>query len=193
MPQIIYILKLENNKYYCGKTNKSVQSRFEEHKNKEGSEWTRLYKPIKIISFRTSKSIFDEDNTVKELMMKEGIFNVRGGSYSNTKLSSDQIKLLETEFRSAKDICFRCGSHDHFVNDCSETNTYSSEEESSFDDDLPLLRLQKKQRYTNYLDDVQCYKCEEYGHYANDCDNGHIRCYCCDQMGHYATECPNRL
>ena len=41
----IYILLLEESKYYIGKTN-NTNLRFLDHYNNNGSEWTKLYKPI---------------------------------------------------------------------------------------------------------------------------------------------------
>lgn len=102
----VYVLKLENEKYYVGKTEKKVQDRFLEHMN-DGVAWTRLYKPIGIISYFTSLNRWDEDNTVKDCMMKYGIDNVRGGSYSQIVLTQDQIDALNREIRGALDLCGR--------------------------------------------------------------------------------------
>ena len=44
----IYILQLEQGKYYIGKTN-NPQFRLESHINSNGSEWTKIYKPLKMI------------------------------------------------------------------------------------------------------------------------------------------------
>jgi predicted GIY-YIG superfamily endonuclease len=44
----IYILKLQENKWYIGKTYKKVKERFQEHLDGKGSSWTSKYKPIKI-------------------------------------------------------------------------------------------------------------------------------------------------
>jgi predicted GIY-YIG superfamily endonuclease len=41
----IYILKLEHNKYYIGKTN-NVNKRLNDHMSNNGSQWTKKYKPI---------------------------------------------------------------------------------------------------------------------------------------------------
>jgi predicted GIY-YIG superfamily endonuclease len=43
----IYILKLDNGKYYVGKSN-HVRQKYSDHISGNGSEWTRLYKPISI-------------------------------------------------------------------------------------------------------------------------------------------------
>ena len=87
-PFNIYILKLSNDKYYVGKTSKSVIDRFNTHKRGLGfgSSWTKLHTPIKILDQFASVDIFDEDKYTKKYMKGYGVENVRGGSYSNIKL-----------------------------------------------------------------------------------------------------------
>ena len=43
----IYILELENKKYYIGKT-KNPDFRLEQHFNSTGSQWTKKYKPKRL-------------------------------------------------------------------------------------------------------------------------------------------------
>ena len=45
----IYIIELENNKYYIGKTS-NPDFRINQHFNGDGSMWTRKYKPIRLYS-----------------------------------------------------------------------------------------------------------------------------------------------
>jgi predicted GIY-YIG superfamily endonuclease len=49
MTTTIYILKLNDNKYYVGKTNKIVNERYQEHIDGVGSFWTKKYKPLYLI------------------------------------------------------------------------------------------------------------------------------------------------
>lgn len=49
MTTTIYILKLNDNKYYIGKTNRIVIDRYQEHLEGIGSFWTKKYKPLSII------------------------------------------------------------------------------------------------------------------------------------------------
>ena len=43
----IYVLKLIKGKYYVGKTS-NPKFRLDNHFNKNGSKWTKIYKPINI-------------------------------------------------------------------------------------------------------------------------------------------------
>lgn len=115
----IYVLKLNNDKYYVGKSN-NVEERINQHFNHCGSEWTKLYPPLSLLFTRPQSSLFDEDNVVKEMMVKYGIDNVRGGSYSTIKLNKEECNVLQKELRSLSDCCLRCGKPGHFINDCKE-------------------------------------------------------------------------
>jgi len=61
----IYILRLEQNKYYIGKT-KDLFTRFDAHKKGIASYWTRKYKPIFVERVIERASVFDEDKYTKE-------------------------------------------------------------------------------------------------------------------------------
>ena len=59
----IYVLQLENNKFYVGKTN-NLTIRLEQHYNTNlrlGSAWTQKYKPIKLVEIIQNCDDFDED------------------------------------------------------------------------------------------------------------------------------------
>jgi hypothetical protein len=123
----IYVLRLVEGKYYVGKT-RNLMRRFSDHQNGVGSQWTIKYKTIFIEDVFESTGQFDEDNCTKKLMMKHGIDNVRGGTYSNIVLDDDQIRFLEKEFHSANNACFRCGSIDHFNRNCPNVSAQTSSE-----------------------------------------------------------------
>jgi predicted GIY-YIG superfamily endonuclease len=115
----LYALKLCNEKYYVGVTS-HLQRRYEQHLKGQGPTWTRLYPPIGFerLTIRNSDNPFEEDTMTKELMLKYGIDNVRGGSYSNSKLSDAQLEILNTEIRTATGACYHCSSTDHYANHC---------------------------------------------------------------------------
>jgi len=116
----IYILLLELNKYYIGKT-KNPDMRLDYHFNSNGSEWTKIYKPIKVYEIIPNCDSYDEDKYTLKYMEKEGINNVRGGSFSQIELSEEQIKLINQMIKSATDKCFNSGESGHFIKDCMES------------------------------------------------------------------------
>ena len=54
----IYILKLEAGCYYVGKSD-DVKKRVDSHFKGKGCEWTKRYKPIKLIKTIKNTSHFD--------------------------------------------------------------------------------------------------------------------------------------
>jgi len=115
----IYLIECENGKYYVGKTT-DCEHRFRQHCNNKGSIWTRRHKPIKIVDVFETNDGFDEDKYTKKFMNKYGIDNVRGGSYTNITLTKCVKKMLEKEFMTAKDLCYRCGDNGHFAKECAK-------------------------------------------------------------------------
>lgn len=139
----IYILLCEKDRYYVGKTERPINTRVEEHFNKCGSEWTRKYKPLKVIEVKKGADEFDEDKYTKIYMKKYGINKVRGGTYTQLELPSYQLRALERELCTASNLCFRCNRPGHFADTCfARTKADGSpieedddtDEESQYDD-----------------------------------------------------------
>ena len=126
MKEIIYILLLEKDKIYIGRTS-NFDKRYNDHINGKGSWWTRKYKPVEILDKYTSSNSFEEDTFVKMYMSEYGIENVRGGSYVQDKLNDNHIELLQKEIRFAKNQCANCGESDHFIKNCNVDIFYKSE------------------------------------------------------------------
>ena len=113
----IYSLLLENGKYYIGKTN-NPRFRFETHFNSNGSEWTKLHKPLNIIELIPDCDDYDEDKHTIRYMNKYGINNVRGGSFSTITLDPSTINILNQMCNGANNKCFACGIAGHFAKNC---------------------------------------------------------------------------
>jgi hypothetical protein len=108
--------------------------RLEEHRNGNGSAWTRLHKVIGLVSVVDTSDIHKEDNETINYMMEYGINNVRGGLYSKAKLSKEAIRSIEQRIRHIANSCLRCDSKDHFVKECpkdsddDDTDDYDDED-----------------------------------------------------------------
>ncbi|CAN5699323.1 hypothetical protein BH23PAT2_BH23PAT2_10550 [soil metagenome] len=82
----LYVLKLEDGKYYIGVTAQTPEKRFEQHKKGfAGAAWTSEHKPIKIfdrkdlglITYAEAQKY--ENKVVRKYIKKYGHNNVRGG------------------------------------------------------------------------------------------------------------------
>jgi hypothetical protein len=134
----IYVLQLQQGKYYVGKTSNPAY-RLECHAQGEGSEWTRLYKPVKLVELIPDCDDYDEDKYTIMYMDQHGIENVRGGAYSSVQLDKDTKAHLALRMHAANNQCFRCGKHGHFALECR----------------ADIVK--------------QCYRCGRKGHYAPQC------------------------
>ena len=114
----VYVLALEQGKYYIGKTYKTINERYAEHCNGYGSGWTKRYKVVGLVEAHENGSDYDEDKFTKIYMARYGIDNVRGGAYCRIHMPCSQVKLLNREIWNAENKCLECGSEKHYVNRC---------------------------------------------------------------------------
>ena len=174
---MIYILQLEDNKYYVGysKNTHTCDIRLMKHFNETGSEWTKKYKPISIIK-KINGDMFDEEKHTLLCMDKYGVDNVRGGSYTKITLSqNDKEKAIQT-IRSILNKCYICDSKEHYANCCpknsnskKQNNTQKKSQSHNLHQAYALLdkgRFCTKERYHQFAD-----KCVGNCQY---CDNSRI-------------------
>ena len=128
---IIYTLQLEHDKYYVGRTT-NIKNRILQHMGRRGSEWTKIHKPICVLSEIPSDDTFDEEKHTLIAMNKYGITNVRGGPYCTIHLSPSDICRIETSILSATDKCYNCGESGHFVNKCTRPKKLKTDPSYTF-------------------------------------------------------------
>ena len=127
----IYILQLEDNKYYVGKTNRNADDRILEHVKGKGSKWTQLYKPVKVLKVIPDNDKFAEEKYTYLTMEKYGPDNVRGGTYTSPILTYSDKKKINDVINLINDDCFKCGKKGHFANRCPTLKVEITQEEKN--------------------------------------------------------------
>jgi cellular nucleic acid-binding protein len=191
----IYTLQLEQGKYYVGKTN-NPQFRLDSHFNLNGSEWTKLYKPLKILEIKPNCDDYDEDKITIQYMDKYGINNVRGGSFVSIKLEKSTIDTLQKMSNGTNNKCFACGKDGHFVKDCQENDYYETDSDEEYEYVWVCGYCEKE-----FTEESKCEYHEKYCNLKNkkqvvyqddvddDVDDDSNCCFRCGREGHYASSC----
>ena len=91
---MIYVLLLQENKFYVGFSERPIGERFIEHFNYRGSKWTTLYRPVQVLQVLPG-GIEEENEMTLRMMDKYGWWNVRGGSWCQVDIQSCPPALLE--------------------------------------------------------------------------------------------------
>ena len=115
----IYILQLEQGKYYVGRT-KHKEIRLKDHFSGRGCIFTRKYKPEKVLQTFYNCDEYDEDKYLFKVMDLYGIDNTRGGCFSSLSLSVNDRSYIEKRILGASDRCYHCKSPSHFMRECPE-------------------------------------------------------------------------
>ena len=113
----IYILKLEQDKYYVGKSN-NPNIKTEQYFVKNELKWTQKYKPLSIIEIINNCDDSDEHKYTLKYMEIYGINNVRGGLFCNIKLTTSNIDTIIKMLNCTMDRCYICCANNHLTNNC---------------------------------------------------------------------------
>jgi predicted GIY-YIG superfamily endonuclease len=204
----LYVLQLEDDKWYVGKTD-DITKRYEQHKSGKGSVWTKEYKPIKLVETRTITSVHDETNVTKDLMKKYGVDNVRGGAYCQMELPDGIKETIRHEMTSNSDKCYNCGLKGHFSNKCPKKESAIPQPKSlPMSVMIPIEQHALQDISTRECKEEECWLCEycdrkfdtKYGSTVHErtCKNKKTiytdpkqsgSCYKCGRSGHYSPDC----
>jgi len=182
--QFIYVLELQQGKYYVGKTN-DLSKRMNDHIAGIGAQWTKTYSFVSLAFAKTMTHQFEEDNIVKEWMIKKGIDNVRGGSYCQAILSDEQKALLTRELYGAQDLCQGCGKSGHMIKQCPSKSVSSpivkAENTSSKAVSSPVAKSKEEPSILGILAQVVCDMIEP--------KKAKTPCGRCGRLSHNAKSC----
>lgn len=117
----VYVLRLEEGRYYVGKTGRAVETRVEEHFSSPKPAWIKSHRPLEAvrpITFIPSDLESWERAEVLERMWVHGAARVRGWQFTRLDLTPTQRTQIVVELCERKNLCRRCGQAGHMYSSC---------------------------------------------------------------------------
>lgn len=144
----VYVLKLNNGKYYVGMSERSVKKRIAEHVRFSSacSEFVKMHSnadPNNIqycvpLSRRNPDLPGWEQTETLIAMTHFGIDNVRGFTWARDTLDINNYISLREQFAGRFNFCYKCGCEGHFIKRC--TNTRKARWKEILDDKIDALK-----------------------------------------------------
>ena len=117
----VYVLQLEQGRYYVGKTSRAVGLRIQEHFSSPKPAWIRAYRPIAAVTPMTflpaDLESWERAETL-ERMWVHGATRVRGWQYTRLNLTSTEKSQIVMELCERKNLCRKCGNAGHMYSNC---------------------------------------------------------------------------
>lgn len=153
----LYVLKLQNNKWYVGYTDRGIVRVLEQLQNKgkfKAAKWTQKYRPVSwqnaVVELTgDGKTLEDEDQKTLEMMREHGVRNVRGGQWCKVRMTRREIANLEKMAAKTKPkkirkvTCGKCGRTGHNKLQCYAKTTVDGKKIVS---DIPKSKPERKKR-----------------------------------------------
>lgn len=150
----VYILRLEEGKYYIGKTI-NLDSRLAAHFGGNGAVWTKKYRPLELVEKMPGDEVI-ENNYTLQYMKKYGIDNVRGGTFCQLVLPQSSITTINRIINANENKCYTCGESGHYANNCPKKIVI-------------CYKCNKSGHYSNACTELYCTSCKILGHTEDIC------------------------
>lgn len=120
MNQGVYVLQVDIDKYYVGKSN-NITLRLEQHTKGEGSCFVkRIVQRLEpCVPYIHDWESWERAETL-HWMYTRGISHVRGWMYTDPVLNVEQKKHAFAQICEKYDLCRKCGQTGHFVSECNK-------------------------------------------------------------------------
>lgn len=115
----VYVLHLQNNKFYVGESDNPKEC-INDHFENKGPKWTQIHKPLKVTRPLSEPQweLWGLIETLRQMNI-HGIDNVRGSLFSNDYQVTKTEKIMAAQlFNELKGSCSRCGGSGHSALQC---------------------------------------------------------------------------
>jgi hypothetical protein len=153
----LYILELEQNKFFIGEITSISKEELEIYfkeilyncDDNNVKVWLEKYNPIDVLDSFEIMDKYDVDTYVYKYMYQYGIDNVRGGSFTETDLSTENIIIINHMIKKyGNEVCMICNENDHVAKNCFKLKFHQKQQKNNTIKDCFKFH-QKQQINTN--------------------------------------------
>lgn len=92
-----FLIELEHGKFFAGASVDPLKELEEHREGLSGISWTQIHRPIRLREIISVAQKNDLNDYVRQTMLKYGVDNVRGGSWSYPRLTDKDRQQLSKE------------------------------------------------------------------------------------------------